>query len=220
MVRRVVLAGLIACSVLLPQTRGQGGETKSPSSGEKPTQGIPVTDPLVITKCSGCHKKDDKGNLTRISWERTTPEGWEEVVKRMVRLNGLSLTPDEARAIVKSLSASHGLAPEEAKAVSYMSEHRIVDEAYPNENIHTTCASCHPFGRVASFRRSAEEWKLLVDLHVALYPVSELTAFRRRRPPGAASGSDASGSPPAPPAPQPVDQAIDYLTKTYSLQNA
>ena len=71
--------------------------------------GIPVTDPLVIAKCSGCHKQDDKGNLTRISWERTTPEGWEEVIKRMVRLNGLTLKPEEARAIIKSLSASHGL---------------------------------------------------------------------------------------------------------------
>jgi len=219
MVRRVVLAGLIACSVLLPQTRGQGGETKSPSSGEKPTQGIPVTDPLVITKCSGCHKKDDKGNLTRISWERTTPEGWEEVVKRMVRLNGLALAPDEARAIIKSLSASHGLAPEEAKPVSYMSEHRIVDEAIPNENLHTTCASCHPFGRVASFRRAAEEWKLLVDLHVALYPVSDMTAFHRRRGPGPPPGADNSATPAGPPPPQPVDQAVEYLTKTYPLQS-
>jgi len=185
---------------------------------QKPTEGIPVTDPLVIAKCSSCHKKDDKGNLTRISWERTTPEGWEEVIKRMVRLNGLVLTPDEARAIVKSLSSSQGLAPEEAKAVSYMSEHRIVDEAYPNENIHTTCAACHPFGRVASFRRAPGEWKLLVDLHVALYPVAEMTAFRRGRGPGSAPGGAAGTTPAGPPPPQPVDQAIEYLTKTYPLQ--
>jgi len=216
MSRRVAAGLALAVLSFVPAARAQGG-AKGPASDEKPTEGIPVTDPLVIARCSGCHKKDDRGNLTRISWERTTPEGWEEVIKRMVRLNGLMLRPDEARAIVKSLSTSHGLAPEEAKPVSYMSEHRIVDETYPNENIHTTCASCHPFGRVASFRRAPEEWKLLVDLHVALYPVSELTAFHRRRAPG---GSGDAGAPPAPPQPQPVDQAIEYLTKAYPLQTA
>src|SRR5215831_9906280 len=127
MIRPVLTGVLLASLLLVPETYAQSGEGKGPSSEDKPTQGIPVTDPLVIAKCSGCHKKDDKGNLTRISWERTTPEGWEEVVKRMVRLNGLVIMPDEARVIVKSLSASHGLAPEEARTVSYMSEHRIVD---------------------------------------------------------------------------------------------
>lgn len=203
------LLGVFLVSLGLPSVRAQ-----APAGGDqKPPEGIPVQDPLVISKCSACHRKDEKGNLSRISWERTTPEGWEEVIKRMVRLNGLTLQPAEARAIVKSLSSTHGLAPEEAKAVSYMAEHRVVDENYPSDVIRTTCASCHPFGRVASFRRSPEEWKLLADLHVALYPVAELTAFRRRRLPGA--GGD---GPDAPPPPQPVDQAIQYLTKTFPLQ--
>src|ERR1700733_15113281 len=73
--------------------RAASAGADSPSSDEKPDPGIPVTDPLVISKCSGCHKKDDAGNLSRISWERSTPEGWEEAIKRMVRLNGLSITP-------------------------------------------------------------------------------------------------------------------------------
>src|SRR5215831_5813863 len=107
MIHRVIVVVSLAGAVLLPPTNGQGGETKGPSSEDKLAQGIPVTDPLVVAKCTGCHTKDDKGNLSRISWERTTPEGWEEVVKRMVRLNGLAITPEEARAIVKSLSASH-----------------------------------------------------------------------------------------------------------------
>jgi len=199
------------------QTPGQATDSaKPPASEEKPVDGIPVADPLVVTRCGGCHKQDARGNLTRISWNRTTPEGWEEVIKRMVRLNGLTLKPEEARAIVKSLSASHGLAPEEAGRVAYMSEHRIIDEAYPNENIRTTCAACHPFGRVASFRRAPEEWKLLADMHVALYPVSELTAFLRR--PGPGRGSADGATPPGPPPPQPVDLAIDYLTKNYPLE--
>ena len=218
MILRVLTGVLLAGPLLVGQTRGQGGDAKIPGSEDKPVEGIPVTDPLVAAKCGTCHKKDDKGNLTRISWERTTPEGWEEVIKRMVRLNGLAITPEEARMILKSLSYSHGLAPEEAKPVYYMSEHRIVDEAIPNETLHTTCAACHPFGRVASFRRSGEEWKRVVDLHLALYPVSDMTAFHRRRGPGPPAGADAGATPPGPPPPQPVDQAIEYLTKTYPLQ--
>src|SRR5579863_1498480 len=71
----------------------------------KPSEeGIPVTDPLVKAKCGGCHQADAKGNLTRISWIRTTPEGWEQAVKRMVRLNGLTLKPGEARQIVHYLA--------------------------------------------------------------------------------------------------------------------
>lgn len=191
------------------------GENKLSAPETKPEEGgIPVTDALVIAKCGTCHKRDDKGNLTRISWERTTPEGWQEVIKRMVRLNGLMITPDEARAVVRSLSASHGLAPEEARPIAYMSEHRSDDEVYPNDNIRSTCASCHPFGRPASFRRSPNEWKLLADLHVALYPVVEMTAFHRFPGRGPARGAEPAG----PPQPQPVDQAIEYLTKTFPLE--
>ena len=73
-------------------------------AGNPPEEGIPVTDPLVISKCATCHTKDAKSNLSRISWERSTPEGWEEAIKRMVRLNGLSITPGEARSIVKYLA--------------------------------------------------------------------------------------------------------------------
>ena len=139
---------------------------------EKPEEGIPVTDPLVVAKCGGCHQKDEKGNLSRISWERSTPEGWEEAIKRMVRLNGVSVAAAEARAILRYLSTYHGLAPEEARPVMYMAEHRILDETIPNETIRTTCTHCHPLGRAFSWRRSKEDWKLLTNLHVALYALS------------------------------------------------
>src|SRR5438105_1465750 len=92
-------------------------------------EGIPVTDPLVIAKCSSCHARDERGNMQRISWERTTPEDWQEVLKRMILANGITLTPPEARAMVKYLSAKHGLAPEEAEPVRYAVERRIHDES-------------------------------------------------------------------------------------------
>ncbi len=111
---------------------GQGG---SGTPAEPTEEGIPVTDTLTISRCSGCHTKDAKGNLSRISWIRTTPEGWEEAIKRMVRLNGVRLEPADAKAILKYLSNYHGLAPEEAKPVMYMAEHRIQDEVIPNESM-------------------------------------------------------------------------------------
>src|ERR1700690_4429156 len=135
--------------------------------------GIAVRDPLVLRKCSPCHHQDAKGNLTRISWVRTTPEGWEMAVKRMVRLNGLDLNPHEARAIVKSLAASHGLAPEEAKPVLYISERKSIEESFPNENVREACAACHPIGQARSWRRSKEEWNLLVAMHRGYYPIAE-----------------------------------------------
>src|SRR4051812_14833646 len=85
---------------------------QSPTPAPPAEEGIPVTSALVVAKCGGCHKADAKGNLTRISWERTTPEGWELALKRMVRLNGVVLTPAEAREIVQYLASYHGLAPE------------------------------------------------------------------------------------------------------------
>lgn len=217
---RKVLVFVAAAGFVLAQGRGGGGRGGIGPTGaaaanpdEKPEEGIPVTNALVIEKCSGCHKKDDKSNLSRISWERTTPEGWEEAIKRMVRLNGLSLTPAEARSIVKYLSTYHGLAPEEAKPVMYLAEHRIVDEPVPNENVRTACMGCHAMGRPLSWRRSKDDWKLLTNLHVAMYAQAE-SAFRRfnfgPRP--------APGATPPPPQTQPVDEALDYLGKNAMLQ--
>jgi quinohemoprotein amine dehydrogenase len=133
-------------------------------------EGIPVTDPLVITKCGTCHARDDHGNMQRISWERTTPEGWQEALKRMILVNGVSLNPSEARSIVKYLSTYHGLAPEEAKPVMYEAERRIHPEtSIPNDNLQHACARCHSFSRALSWRRSLEDWKQLAEMHTTRY---------------------------------------------------
>src|SRR5215472_1766845 len=163
-----------------------------PRAEEKPEEGIPVTDPLVIAKCGTCHTKDDKGNLSRISWERSTPEGWEEALKRMVRLNGLQITPAEARSVVKYLATSHGLAPEEAKPVMYIPEHRIQDETnVPNDTVREACTTCHAFGRAMSWRRTRADWQLLENLHVALYTQADA---HFRRPPGRGGAGGGGGA--------------------------
>src|SRR5262249_5985246 len=86
--------------------------------------GIPVANDLVKQKCSSCHKVDEKGRLTRISYRRTSPEGWEETIKRMVSLNNVKLQPAEAREIVRYLADHHGLAPDEAKPAAFEVERR------------------------------------------------------------------------------------------------
>ena len=174
-VTKLGLLALFSASVVFAQAdSGPDGATMKETEA-----GIPVTDPLVTEKCSACHTADAKGNLSRISWVRTTPEGWAQAIKRMVRLNGLANTPEESRAIVKSLSASHGLAPEEARPVMYLPEKRTLDETIiPNETMRGACASCHSYAQPLSWRRSKLEWKTLQDLHVALY--SQADAQYRR----------------------------------------
>src|SRR5499425_1961931 len=204
---------LIALLSVLPARAQSANQAPQPASQEKPEEGIPVTDPVVIAKCGTCHTKDDKGNLSRISWERAAPEGWEAAIKRMVRLNGLEITPAEARSVLKYLSTYHGLAPEEAKPIMYMAEHRIQDEPVPNEAVRTTCMGCHPFGQGLSWRRSKDDWKLLTNMHVFLYAQADV-AFRR----GFSLGGNA---PPILGAPEDrpplVNESIDYLAKNAPL---
>src|SRR5215467_12178474 len=207
-------AGLLF-AITPAQSQAPGSPATPLAAEEKPEEGIPVTDPLVIAKCGTCHTKDDKGNLSRISWERSTPEGWEEAIKRMVRLNRLTISPAEAKSVVKYLSTYHGLAPDEAKSVMYMAEHRIQDEPVPNSAVQTTCMGCHPIGRGLSWRRSKEDWKLLTNMHVFLYAQADV-AFRR----GFSRNANAPALPEAQDdnnEPQPVDQAFDYLSKNAPL---
>ncbi len=174
--------------------------------------GIPVTDALTKKKCGVCHAPDDKGNLSRISWVRSTPEGWAQTIKRMVKLQGANVQPDEARQIVQYLATYHGLAPEEAKPVMYLVEDRIQDETnIPNETVRTACAACHAFAQPMSSRRSKREWALLQNMHVALYSQAEAQYNRA-----------AQGGPPGPPGPDgkpllPGQVALNWLAEKAPL---
>ena len=111
------------------------------AAGTLHEEGIPVTDPLVIAKCGGCHARDDKGNMERISWARTTPEGWQNALKRMILVKSVSLTAQEGRLMARYLSTYHGLAPEEALPVRHVAERRIHEENnIPDSNPGKACA--------------------------------------------------------------------------------
>lgn len=214
-IKRVVLVAFLSTVILAvtPPTHSQAPSQAKEDEKPKETteEGIAVSDQLVIDRCSACHKKDEKNRLTRISFQRTTPEGWQQVIKRMVRLSGVALTPDEARRIVKYLSNNHGLAPEEARPAFYEAERRVVEEKIPDESLRSTCVICHSLGRVLSQRRTREEWELLANMHIGYFPVVSFQGFHRLPPPpGAQTPPDADQR-------HPVDKSIDYLAKTFPL---
>ena len=210
---KIPLAWILVLPLLAQGQTPQAAPSAEPAK-PVPEEGIPVTSQLVITKCGGCHTKDDKGNMLRLSWERGTPEAWEEAIKRMVRLRGVKLTPDEARSVLKYLATYHGLAPEEAKPVMYYAERRILDETnIPNDDVKGACANCHAMARPLSWRRSADDWKLLANLHIALYPQAD-EAFRLGL---GAGGFDDDRHHRDPGAPLPVDVAMTFFGKSAPL---
>jgi quinohemoprotein amine dehydrogenase len=182
----------------------------------KPEEGIPITDATVLKACGTCHRPDDKGQLSRISFQRNTPEGWQLVIQRMASLNGLNIEPETARQVVKYLSNNLGLAPEEAKASAWDAERRPNDFKYTaSADAESTCNKCHSLGRVISQRRTKTEWDLLIAMHRGWYPLVDNQAFRRNGPP-----------PPAPPSADgrpadnrhPIEKALDHLVKTFPLK--
>lgn len=185
---------LSICCLLAQQT--DPAKPKEPTEAEKEeiASGAPIKSELVRKTCSPCHKVDEKLRMSRISWRRTTPEGWEHTIKRMVELNGLQIEPAVARAVLRYLANNLGLAPEEARKASFEAEKQMIDYHYPAKDVDEVCSKCHSLGRVVSQRRSKSEWELLIAMHRGYYPYSDFQAFRRMGPPETQPGPD--GHPP------------------------
>jgi quinohemoprotein amine dehydrogenase len=182
--------------------------------------GIPVQSDLVRAKCGSCHRSDDKGRMSRISFRRATPENWERTIKRMVTLNHASLEPADARNILKYLADHQGLAPEEDRPITFDAERRTIEYAYlADKDASDTCSSCHSMARVLSERRTKEEWELLVAMHRGYYPLVDNQpmnggqGFRRTRPMQTEPGPD--GRPPD--NRHPMDKALEHIEKTLPL---
>jgi quinohemoprotein amine dehydrogenase len=202
----------------------------------KPSVGIPIDDQLTIAKCGGCHQRDSNGMMRRLSYIRTTPEVWEQAMKRMIRLNGLSLKQEEARQILRYLSANNGLAPEEAKPIFWEAEHRLFrdqSDKIPDDSLQHTCNYCHTIGRVLGQRRTHEDYEKLVSMHIGMFPGAENTLRPRRsnlQPEQPSQYAAPTGMMPAViPAvtiatpsshsdyKYPADIAVDYLSKNQPL---
>ncbi len=190
------------------------GADKDKEKQKEIEEGIPITSELVRNTCSPCHKVDEKQRMTRISYRRTTPEGWEETLKRMIDLNGLRVEPEQARAIVKYLATNLGLAPEESKPAAWEVEKRLNDFRYSaDHDTEVTCTKCHSIGRVMLQRRTKGDWEMLIAMHRGYYPLSDFQAFRRMGPPQTQPGAD--GRPPD--NRHPMDKAIAQLSAAYPL---
>jgi quinohemoprotein amine dehydrogenase len=181
-----------------------------PASAQAPrdtTRGYPIRDATVIAHCGGCHAPDSGGRLSRISYQRKTPEGWEASIRRMVTLNGAQLEPEAARAVLAYLANRQGIAPEELRPGRFEVERRMIDYRYAADSLtEDTCRACHSMGRVITQRRTREEWALVVAMHRGYYPVVDGQSFRRSGP------APANGD-----RPHPMDHAIAHLSRTFPL---
>jgi quinohemoprotein amine dehydrogenase len=210
----VVLWSSVASIALVGQTTAPSQATAAASKG-KPEEGIPITNATVQKACAPCHTVDDKQQISRISFRRNTPEGWQETIRRMVALNNLRIDPQTAREVVRDLSNNLGLAPEEARPAAFEVERRIVDFKYTaNADAENVCKACHSLGRVISQRRTREEWNLLVAMHRGYYPLVDNQGFRRGGP--APRDPSPDGRPPD--TRHPVEKAIDHLARTFPLK--
>ncbi|HMD35656.1 MAG TPA: quinohemoprotein amine dehydrogenase subunit alpha [Vicinamibacterales bacterium] len=192
-------------------------QTPAPSAQADATAGIAIDNEVVKAKCGGCHRTDDKGRMSRISYRRATPENWERTIKRMVTLNHANLDPADARVILKYLADRLGLAPEEARPIAFDAERRMIEYSYAaDKNTADLCSSCHSFARVQSERRTKEEWDLLAAMHRGYYPLVDNQPMNSgpgfRRFGGPPREPEADGRPPDPR--QPMERALEHLTKT------
>ena len=178
----------------------------------EPDGGIPVTSDVVVDACGNCHRLDDDGRMTRISYLRKTPEGWQTSIRRMVSLVGIDLDPQTAREVVRYLSDHHGIAPEELRPGRWEAERRPDDWDYEaDDDVEQTCLACHSLGRVITQRRTATEWELLMSMHRGYYPYVDFQAFRYMGPP--------AGSPGAPDDTRhPMDVASEHFADVFPLE--
>ena len=196
-------------------------------------EGIPVENSVVRTRCGGCHRADDKGRMTRISYRRATPENWERTIKRMVSLNHVTLSPEDARAILRYLADHQGLAPEELRPIAFEEERRMIDYTYKaDETTANLCSACHSVARVLSERRTKEEWKLLVAMHRGYYPLvdnqpmSGGQGFMRTGGRGGGRGgqrspqTDATADGQPPDNRHPIERALEHLEKALPLNTS
>ncbi len=129
---------------------------------------------LVLKKCSGCHQAK-AGKLAKVEDIRTTPEEWEVIVDRMVRLHGMDLKPAEKHILLKELCSTQSLSIQEANEVAYLNlqnNPQTVEQPLPTdpEKLFVTCVRCHSAGKIHSYRMTETQWKKLRDFHLYMFP--------------------------------------------------
>ena len=213
---------LAAASTALAVLAGGGtpAAAQEASSGiVLPDGGIPVTSDLVHRVCGTCHRADEQRRMSRISYQRTTPEGWQQTIRRMVLLNNLQIEPADAREAVRYLATNHGLAPDEARLGAFEVERRNIDFHYEADpQTQQTCNRCHSMGRVLNQRRTLDEWELLTAMHRGYYPLADVQSFLTGDwfgGGGAESGTDDGDD-----GRTAVERAVAHLAEAFPLDSA
>jgi quinohemoprotein amine dehydrogenase len=179
-----------------------GAGAQSVDAQDRP-DGYAIESATVVSRCARCHTLDDDRRMTRISYLRKTPEGWQTSIRRMMALHGVRLEATEAAEIVRYLANEQGLAPEELRPGRFEVERRMIEYDYPGDSgVEFTCIQCHSMGRVITQRRTEEEWELLLATHRALYPLVDNQSFLAGDP-----GDE-----------QPMDVAVDHLSEEFPLE--
>lgn len=138
---------------------------------------------LLQQNCMGCHVPENMKplQLSRISHQRKTPEGWLMTIARMQLVHGLKISDENRRTLVKHLADTQGLSPEEAAPYRYVLERRLNHIEDKQPELAEMCARCHSEARVGLQRREQDEWDKLVHFHLGQWPSVEYSAMGRDR---------------------------------------
>jgi len=161
----VVLGMLVACGMFFM--------TAASTYAETPFSEFSV----VRQKCSVCHKLDQNKNVEVIAETRKTPEEWKVVVERMIRINGAPIEDAEFEPVIKQLCDYLILSPKEMAEVAYFNsdENSQFDEVPQNETgerIFTACVRCHTYGKILSHKKTLQQWKENMHMHLGYYPTA------------------------------------------------
>lgn len=152
------------------------------TSFQSTTASAQSAESILNSRCGSCHEREAGGGLNRINAIRKTPEGWDMNIQRMDIWHGVQVPAEERRALVKFLSDTQGLAPEEAAPYRYLLERRPgTIDVTPDGHLTEMCARCHSYGRFALQRRNEDDWLKLIHTHVGQYPTIEYQALARDR---------------------------------------
>ena len=206
---RLSALGMVGLSIFVVWTPALQSQ-QDPQTAE----GYAITHSTTVQACSRCHTVDDQDRMSRISYLRKTPEGWQTSVRRMVALHDVNVSPEQARDIVRYLSNEQGLAPEELRPGLFEVERRLIEHDYEGDSaVEFTCIQCHSMGRVITQRRTQDEWALLMATHRGLYPLVDRQAFRGNActgQPGCEENLEGQSN-------HPMDRAINHLGEVFPL---
>lgn len=137
---------------------------------------------ILEQKCASCHVATSDDTYFRIDSVRKTPEAWDMTVVRMMRNNGVELSGQERKDLVKYLADKNGLDVSETQGYRYILEKNpVANDEGVDQEMTEMCSRCHSYARVALQRRTSDDWMRLINFHIGQFPTMEYQALARDR---------------------------------------